>query len=72
MGNTADKSSEEQSFSVFVKNGESVDEVLSPNRLIPRSESKSYDAPLTKIGVAQATLTGLFLQKQFDDIIQPD
>ena len=48
-----------------MRHGESVDEVLSPTWVIPRSETKECDPPLTKIGVAQAIITGQYLKEYF-------
>ena len=70
MGNTPFKSNS-RTFCAFVRHGESVNDVLSPLRIIPRSETKESDAPLTKIGVAQSIITGQYLKEYFDYYFDP-
>ena len=55
MGNSP---SEKVTFCAFIRHGESVDEVLSPSRVIPLKETKDSDPPLTKIGLAESIITG--------------
>ena len=57
MRNSSVKSNQ-VTFTAFVRHGESQDEILSPLKIIPRSECNEYDPPLTKIGLAQSIITG--------------
>ena len=75
MGNSINespaKSGKQVMFCAFVRHGESVDEIQSPTRVIPRSEERLSDPPLTKIGVAQSIITGQYLKNYFETEFRP-
>ena len=71
MGNSPAFKSNQETFSAFIRHGESQDEVLSPLKIIPRSEANEYDPPLTKVGVAQSIITGQYLKEYFENEFHP-
>ena len=71
MGNCCIEAKETYNFCGFVRHGESVDEALAPKMVIPRSEMKEFDPPLTKLGVAQSIITGQYLKVYFESELDP-
>ena len=61
-----------------MRHGERADDIRSPtqsaamNLILPRSQTLKCDPPLTKVGVAQAILTGQFLKEYFENKIKPN
>ena len=61
----------EPKFCAYVRHAETIDEILGPMGVIPRKESNHYDPPLSKMGVAQAVITGQYLKAFFENELKP-
>lgn len=67
MGICAAGMKNEKIFTAYVRNAETIDEKLGPVGVLSRCESNHYDPPLSKMGVAQAVVTGCYLKSYFEN-----
>ena len=56
----------EPSFCAFIRHAETTDESPGPVGVIKSRDINPHDPPLTKMGVAQAVITGEYLQEYFE------